>query len=345
MKRTVSFILVFVLIFSSIMIADAASYKPAKVTGLEAVYSSTTSVKLKWNAVKKATGYKIYKYIDSQKKYVALKKTKKAEETVNGLKEGTTYKFAVRAYRKVDGTVYYGKYSDKLKLTTIKLKTQDLENLGYLLGEIDVVNWNNKKAVKYNYKTMSTTEVLEYIGGFPFYGGICMAFNLLGWDFGGIYFRYYDETDSNSGIINPDPLGTIASMNLPSDYYEMGYVNGYTGYYKIKASKFDWVLKNIYNKKPTHNNYVIESSLGWEDAYYYNGYYYFPFIATGKDYWGDLKIISKEIDSKGVYTIKFKERLHEIGYDYPLDESKVCAVKARLKKIDGKRIWSIYTIS
>ena len=335
MKRIISLILVLILAFSSLMIADAASYTPAKVTGVKAVYVSTASVKLKWNEAKKVTGYKIYKYIDSQQKYVALKKTNSNVATVAGLKEGTAYKLAVRAFRKFDGKTYYGNYSDKIKLTTAKVKKSDIESLGGLLSFMNIVKYDGN-IIKYNYKTTSYRKTLDLIGAAPFYGGMILALSNLGWD--AKFIDFYDSTGKDIRFKKSDPRGTIAQKKWEDGQYK------YNGYYKVSEKRFDWVIKNIYNKKPSHDNSVIKSTSFWEDVYYYKGYYYLAAFDGIEYYWPSVFVLSKSENPQGLYNLKIRAYESDLGDDnyYPI--SSEATVTARLKKIDGKRIWSIYKI-
>ena len=68
--------------------------------------SSASSLKLSWEAVPGATGYSVYYYSTSAKSYKKLKDVTSTTYTVSGLKSGTDYKFAVKAYTKVGSTVY-----------------------------------------------------------------------------------------------------------------------------------------------------------------------------------------------------------------------------------------------
>lgn len=70
-------------------------------------------VKLKWKAVKGATGYQIA-YSTKKKNFKIIKTVSKAGKTVlksRKLKRSKTYYFAVRAYTKAKGKYIYGKYS------------------------------------------------------------------------------------------------------------------------------------------------------------------------------------------------------------------------------------------
>lgn len=68
-----------------------------KVSKLKASSNKTNSVKLSWNKVSGATGY--YVYQQKNGKWSKIKTTKSTSYTVPKLKSGTTYKFAIKAYK------------------------------------------------------------------------------------------------------------------------------------------------------------------------------------------------------------------------------------------------------
>ena len=80
---------------------------------------AASKVKLTWKAVPGATGYKVYIYNTSTKKYAALKKLTNTSYTVSNLKSGTTYRFAVKAYINESGTNYW---SEDYKTVTVVTK-------------------------------------------------------------------------------------------------------------------------------------------------------------------------------------------------------------------------------
>lgn len=84
--------------------------KPAKVT-IKSASVSKTAVKLKWGTVNGANGYRVYRYDSASKKWVTVS-TVKDGKTVSykdsKLKSGTSYKYKVKAYRKVGGNTYWG---------------------------------------------------------------------------------------------------------------------------------------------------------------------------------------------------------------------------------------------
>ncbi|MGN1419201.1 MAG: fibronectin type III domain-containing protein [Acutalibacteraceae bacterium] len=98
--------------------AFIAATSPSKPANLKASSVSTSSLKLSWSKVSGADGYVIYKYSDATKKYTAVGKTTSTSLTVKSLKSKTTYKFAVRAYKKTSNVTSYSSYSSLLKVVT-----------------------------------------------------------------------------------------------------------------------------------------------------------------------------------------------------------------------------------
>ena len=96
----------------------SADTKPKKVTGLKAKKQTTTSITLNWSKVSGATGYEVYKYNSSKKKWEKVGSTTKTSYTVKKLKAGTKYKFKVKAYKTVSKKKYYGSYSSELQTAT-----------------------------------------------------------------------------------------------------------------------------------------------------------------------------------------------------------------------------------
>lgn len=79
------------------------------------------SVYLKWNAAKNATGYMIYRYDEKTEKYKKIKTTSDTSYQVKNLTAGKTYKFVIRSYRKVNGKIKYGEYSDAISAKAKKI--------------------------------------------------------------------------------------------------------------------------------------------------------------------------------------------------------------------------------
>ncbi len=96
-----------------------------KTKNLKATKSTTTSVTLKWDKVAGAQGYEVYQYKSG--KWTKVKTVTGTSVTVSGLKAGTTYKFYVRAYKKVSGKTVYGENSANLSAKTALGQVKNLK--------------------------------------------------------------------------------------------------------------------------------------------------------------------------------------------------------------------------
>jgi predicted secreted protein len=95
---------------------------PQQVTGLKAIKKTATTLKLQFNAVKGADGYKIY---DAETgKAIASVSTQNGadvlKKTITGLNAGETRKYKVRAYKIVNGTKRYAEFSAVYTKATAK---------------------------------------------------------------------------------------------------------------------------------------------------------------------------------------------------------------------------------
>ena len=104
--------------------AVKACSAPAKVMGVKTSAYSTAALKLIWNKVPGATGYRVYKYNNASKKYEFCKNTTQNTAFVSGLNAGSSYYFLVRAYRIVGSVTYWGDASSYLKTATRPLNVQ-----------------------------------------------------------------------------------------------------------------------------------------------------------------------------------------------------------------------------
>ncbi len=91
---------------------------PAKVKNFKAGKLTVSSAELLWDKVAGATGYKLYKYNESTKKWVCIMTASKLTYTDKTAKIGETAKYRVRAYTKLSDKTYYGSYTSTL---TVKM--------------------------------------------------------------------------------------------------------------------------------------------------------------------------------------------------------------------------------
>lgn len=96
--------------------------RPSNLKTLSATVTSN-SVTLKWNKAEGATGYRVFLYNNTTKKWdVAVRSTHKTSAVIKGLESAKTYKYAVRPYyNSGEGIIWSAKYLTKT--VTAKLKT------------------------------------------------------------------------------------------------------------------------------------------------------------------------------------------------------------------------------
>jgi len=75
----------------------SAITSPSTPSGLTATAASSTSIKLTWNSVSGATGYRVYRSTNDYS-YSLVRTTSTRSFTNNGLSEDTTYYYRVSAY-------------------------------------------------------------------------------------------------------------------------------------------------------------------------------------------------------------------------------------------------------
>lgn len=81
------------------------------VTAKSTYTCTTNAVRINWNKVSGATGYKIYRYNPTTKQWTALKAIYDANTLTykdSNLKAGTVYKYKVKAFVKSGGKLYFG---------------------------------------------------------------------------------------------------------------------------------------------------------------------------------------------------------------------------------------------
>lgn len=128
---------------------------PSKPASVKASSTTTTTAKLTWSKVSKASSYEVYAYVGG--KWVKKASTKKTSATVSGLPSGSKVKIKVRAIAKLGGKTVYGTYSSEVTALT-------------LVGKVSGLKASERKttsiAVKWNKTTGATSyEVYRYTGG------------------------------------------------------------------------------------------------------------------------------------------------------------------------------------
>lgn len=93
---------------------------PEAVTNLTATVAGTDKVNLKWQKAAYATGYRVYLYDLSAKKYIYQFSTKNLSAQFSGLFSGTKYGFVIRSYTTSNGKIVLGKANSNIAYCTTR---------------------------------------------------------------------------------------------------------------------------------------------------------------------------------------------------------------------------------
>ena len=92
-----------------------------KLTAKTTYTCTTNAVRINWNKLSGVTGYKIFRYDDAKKKWVAVKAIYNPNTTnykISGLKAGKVYKFRVKAFVKENNKFYFGESCSTISTAT-----------------------------------------------------------------------------------------------------------------------------------------------------------------------------------------------------------------------------------
>ncbi len=96
---------------------------PAEPTSIRVSDSTTSSLKVSWNAVNGATGYKIYSSLYSNSSFTEVGTSSGTYHNVTGLNDDTTYYFKVKAYNTTGYSSYSSSANGKTQLKPLVAPT------------------------------------------------------------------------------------------------------------------------------------------------------------------------------------------------------------------------------
>ncbi len=120
------------------ILIDLASYVP---TGLKIKILSTTSLTVSWAEMDGVDTFHLSGSSDDDTTYSLSQSVTGNSYTVTGLKKGYTYKFKVRAKKKINGNTEYSAYSTEKSGTPTSLAPTDLKGQSYKNGYGVVLTW------------------------------------------------------------------------------------------------------------------------------------------------------------------------------------------------------------
>lgn len=122
---------------------------PTQVTSLKASSQTANSVTLSWAKSANVTGYRVYSYNASTKKYTYIAETTANSYTVKNLKANTCYAYAVKAYIKNNSSyIFSNKYSTTLYAYTCPAAVTGLSEItSSASAETFTVSWDKLQNV------------------------------------------------------------------------------------------------------------------------------------------------------------------------------------------------------
>ncbi|MGN1195431.1 MAG: fibronectin type III domain-containing protein [Acutalibacteraceae bacterium] len=113
---------------------------------------------LSWTASQGAQGYAVYRYVSKQWKKIASVKSSVRKYTVTDLKNGSTYKFAVKPYTKVNGKTVWGSLSKSVSVKPEKTSVQSIcDKYNKAVNDLKAY----KKTVRIKYVDSSTAKYTD----------------------------------------------------------------------------------------------------------------------------------------------------------------------------------------
>ena len=112
--------------------------------------TSATAVRIKWSRPKNSSGYRVYRYDSSTKKWKTIKTISGSSTTEyrdSGLSPATKYKYKIKAYKRVNGKAVWGSASI-VKNTTTKPSAAKFSKSSATKTSV-TLNWNPVKCSGY----------------------------------------------------------------------------------------------------------------------------------------------------------------------------------------------------
>lgn len=274
------------------------STKPAVVTGFKGSSQTTDSLKLSWEKVSGATGYRVYMYNSTAKKWVKIKNTTSTNYVVDDIGSGAVCKFKIRAYKKLGKKYFWGTASASLSVAT-KPEKVEISNIspsintvliewkkvggatGYVIEYSQKKDFSDKKKVTVSKGTTVTKNITNLIGGKTYYFRI-RAYKILNEK--KLYGAYSSVVKAKAKTYDKfsGKISVYQSKNLPSthSYYDE-YCPAWMSVYTIGKSEnniadFKKEFKKTFGYVPEEKieckymgKYQVEGYNGPQDVYRY----------------------------------------------------------------------------
>jgi O-glycosyl hydrolase len=283
-RKIIALLISLIMLLGSFPISAYAAVKaPSKPTSVSAS-STDSTVTVKWEKVSGATGYTIYSYNSSSKKYSKVASTKNVSYKISKLKAGTTYVYAVKAYKTVSKKNYYSSYSSKVTISTLLSKVTGLKRTASKTDSISI-SWSkvngatgytvysyNTSSKKYT-KVASTSKLTYKVDNLK--SGTTYVYSVKAYRT--VNKKTYYSTDYSSKLTVstlPDKVTGLKQVSSTENIISVSWtkVSGATGY-KLQYSTYKDFSSNVTTINQTATSKNI-TSLNENTTYYFRVYAY-----------------------------------------------------------------------
>lgn len=299
--------------YSSYSSKVTVSTLPANVTGLKKTAATTSTVSLAWSKVSGATGYTVYSYNTSTKKYTKIASTKNLSYKVSSLKAGTAYVYSVRAYRTVSSKTYYSGYSSRVTLSTLPAKPTGLKKTAAATDSISV-SWTKV--------TGATGYKLQYSTSKTFSSGV--------------------KTVTQTGVSK-----TVTSLNPDTTYYFRVYA-----YRTVSGTTYTSAVSSVVSAATlelhTDTKSQIDESTTYQtiDGFGASGAWWAQKVGGWENAEDFIKLLYSKDEGIGLNIFRYNLGAGTDTDEY-IDHGK--SAQSFIGSIDGTRnsdgVWSDYTIN
>lgn len=168
----------------------ATTKGPVMPTKLKAKsYPSKGEIELTWQGAYTNGGYIVYSYDSTKGTWNEIARTRTSKYTVTGIKETSTYTYAVAAYTTGDGKTYFSKKSPSV---TVSFKSSDLPDNGYSqeMAEKGIFGYLYDPTEKCFY---TASDPWQRAVGYNAIFDICAPFTFIDFDTVRLDFEYKDK--------------------------------------------------------------------------------------------------------------------------------------------------------
>ena len=126
--RALALMMALLMLMSSVVWVSAADIEAVKKLSADI---SDDGVSLSWTKVDNARGYRIFRYVLTEKKWKALKTTTALSYTDADVEAGGVYYYRVRAYRYINSEAVFSENSNRVKVIVPPDKVTGLKVVAY----------------------------------------------------------------------------------------------------------------------------------------------------------------------------------------------------------------------